>query len=230
MNKNKILLIEDESSIADTIIFSVKKEGYEIIWVTTGTEGLGILETAAIDLIIIDIGLPDINGFDLIKMIRSKTMTPAVFLTARSEEIDKVLGLELGADDYITKPFSPRELVARIKAHIRRNSSSDSNAVKMNELKNIFNIDDNKKIISFFSKKLDLSKNEYKILSLLLSKPGWVFSREKILDIVWEENVDVFDRTIDAHIKSIRSKLKQVNTEIDPIETHRGFGYSIREM
>jgi two-component system catabolic regulation response regulator CreB len=231
MDKKRILIIEDESSIADTIVFALKKDGYETMWVTTGGDALKSIDDGDFDLIIIDIGLPDMNGFDLIKIIRTRTSIPAFFLTARSEEIDKVLGLELGADDYITKPFSPRELVARIKAHLRRSPADNNSELKdsKNNPEKTFKIDDNKKIILYCSKKLDLSKNEFKILCLLLSKPGWVFSRDKILDIVWEENSDVFDRTIDAHIKSIRAKLKSVNPEHDPIATHRGFGYSIKE-
>jgi two-component system catabolic regulation response regulator CreB len=234
MDKKQILIIEDESSIADTIVFALKKEGYETKWVTTGGEALKALDNGIFSLIIIDIGLPDTNGFDLIKIIRTKTSIPAFFLTARSEEIDKVLGLELGADDYITKPFSPRELAARIKAHLRRASAdtvTDKNEINKskNSPEKTFKIDDNKKIVLYCTKKIDLSKNEYKILCLLLSKPGWVFSRDKILDIVWEESGDVFDRTIDAHIKSIRAKLRDVNPDHDPIATHRGFGYSMKE-
>jgi two-component system, OmpR family, catabolic regulation response regulator CreB len=229
MDKKKILLVEDESSIADTIIFALNKEGYDTSWVTTGEDSVRSMEKTGFDLVIIDIGLPDMSGFDLIKLIRAKSQVPAFFLTARSEEIDKILGLELGADDYITKPFSPRELAARIKAHLRR-VNSDKKGGDAGCKQRVFQIDDNKKIVVYCTKKLDLSRNEYKILCLLLSKPGWVFSREKILDMVWgSENDDVFDRTIDAHIKSIRAKLKSANSELDPIETHRGFGYSVKE-
>jgi two-component system catabolic regulation response regulator CreB len=175
------------------------------------------------DLVILDIGLPDINGFELIKKIRQKVNTPIICLTAHAEEIDRILGLELGADDYVAKPFSPREVTARIKAILRRSSAKSDSAAS------VFQIDMNKRQIQYFGTKLVLSRYEYDILVLLINRPGWIFSREKIMDHVWLEPDDSFDRTVDAHIKTIRAKLKTVNPEIDPIETHRGIGYALRE-
>jgi len=227
MIKNKILLIEDESAIADTIIYALSTEGFDPVWVQTGKDSLDILSKDNIDLIIIDIGLPDINGFELLKLIRKESNIPVIFLTARSEELDKVLGLELGADDYITKPFSPRELTARIKANLRRiynNIEQDKNNTNLP-----FIIDEEKKEVKYFDKKVDLSFFEYKILTLLLSNPGMVYSRDKIIEIIWNNDADIYDRTIDAHIKSIRAKLYNINNTYEPIVTHRGFGYSIKE-
>ena len=227
IQKKNILIIEDESAIADTIVYPLTTEGFNPIWCPTGQEGLDIIDKEKIDLIIIDIGLPDINGFELLKKIRVKTEIPAIFLTSRTEELDKVLGLELGADDYITKPFSPRELSARVKAHLRRNDIKDS---KVNNKNNsIFVIDNEKKEIKYFDKKVDLSFYEFKILRLFLNNPGHVYSRDKIIEKIWDHTTEIYDRTIDAHVKSIRAKLRAINDQIDPIITHRGFGYSIRE-
>lgn len=226
-SKKTVLVIEDEASIADNITFALTKESLKPIWVSTGQEGLERLRGEQIDLIIIDVGLPDMSGFDLIKEIREFSNLPVLFLTARSDEIDRVVGLELGADDYITKPFSPRELAARVKANLRR--SSGEGFVQEQVEKAVFRVDENRKQISYYEKRLELSFYEYKILSLLISRPGWVYTREKIMEMVWEDNEGVFDRTVDAHIKSIRAKLKVVKEGIDPIVTHRGFGYSLRE-
>lgn len=226
MDKNKILIIEDESGIADTIIYALKTEGMDPVWVSTGNDALSKLETDVFDLLIIDIGLPDMNGFELLKEIRRISNVPVIFLTARTNELDKVLGLELGADDYVTKPFSPRELTARIKANLRRSSESDFLISNNNE---IFLVDDLKKEIKYYNKKVDLSFYEYKILNLLINSPGRVYSRDKIIELVWDDLTDIYDRTVDAHIKSIRSKLKIIKNDSDPIITHRGFGYSLSE-
>lgn len=225
MFKKNILVIEDESAIADTITYALSTEGFNPVWVSTGGEALEKINSDNFDLIIIDIGLPDISGFELLKIIRGTSSVPAIFLTARTDEIDKILGLELGADDYITKPFSPRELAARVKANVRRTGNMEQSTVQSSS----FEIDSNKKKIFFRNSPLDLSFVEFKILSLLLANPGWVYTRDKIIEAAWDHSHDVYDRTVDAHIKSIRSKLKAVDSNADPITTHRGFGYSIKE-
>jgi two-component system catabolic regulation response regulator CreB len=222
MNK-KILIIEDESSIADTIDYSLKSDGFKTLWKSTGTEGLDAISEFCPNLIILDIGLPDINGFELLKELRKHSNVPVLILTARSEEIDRILGLELGADDYVVKPFSPREITARVKAILRRATDSSANS------ETPFNIDMNRRIISFFGSKLSLSRYEFDILSLLIGRPGWVFSREQIMDLIWDEPEESFERTVDAHIKGIRAKLRDVRDDIDPIETRRGMGYALKE-
>lgn len=230
--KKTVLIVEDESGIADTISYSLQTEAYNTLWVTTGEEALVTFHNKSIDLIILDIGLPDINGFDVLKEIRKKSEIPVLFLTARSEEIDRILGLELGADDYVVKPFSPRELTARVKAILRRTTNNkEQNSLKKisNKIKNVFEIDENKRKINYFNEVVNLSRYEYEILCLFIKRPGWVFSREKIMEIVWTEPEESFDRTVDAHIKTIRAKLREVNSEIDPIVTHRGIGYSLRD-
>lgn len=223
MNK-KILIIEDEASIADTIIYSLNSDGFTTSWMPTGEKGLEAVSEFCPDLVILDIGLPDINGFELLKKLRSFSNVAVLILTARSQEIDRILGLELGADDYVVKPFSPREISARAKAILRR-AAGDNSAEGFAP----FEIDENRRHISFFGSKLVLSRYEFDILSLLIGRPGWVFSREQIMDLIWDEPEESFERTVDAHIKGIRAKLREVRDDIDPIETRRGMGYALRE-
>lgn len=226
-----ILIIEDEPGIVDTITYALHTEGFETEEAFTGGEGRDILEQVDIDLILLDIGLPDVNGFDLCREIRKNSDIPIIFLTARSEEIDRIVGLEIGGDDYVVKPFSPRELCARVKAVLRRVSEKKerkaSDAITSVSLP--FTIDEKRHIINYFEKPLDLTRYEYRILKLLIKRPGWVFSRNQLMDAVWEEPDSSFDRTVDAHIKTIRAKAKTVNPDIDPIVTHRGIGYSLKE-
>jgi two-component system catabolic regulation response regulator CreB len=146
-------------------------------------------------------------------------------LTARAEEVDRVVGLEIGADDYVVKPFSPRELSARVKAVLRRVSSFRAAA----PFPRAFQIDESRRRISYFEKPLELSRYEFEILKTFIKRPGQVYSRDQLMDIVWDEPEASMDRTVDAHIKNIRAKLKTINPEIDPIITHRGMGYSLRE-
>jgi len=220
-----ILLIEDESGIADTILYPLTTEGFQTHWVTTGGEGLAYLKSGKADLVILDIGLPDMNGFDVLKEIRKSSQIPVLFLTARSDEIDRILGLELGADDYVSKPFSPRELAARVKAVLRRSSDSDNAKVNSSP----FQVEYNKRQITYFGRRVNLTRIEYDLLILFVNRPGWIFTRDKIMDLAWPESGESFDRTVDTHIKTLRTKLKEINSDIDPIETHRGVGYSLRE-
>lgn len=224
--KQTILIIEDEPAIVDTISYPLETEGFETVWVATGAEGLKELAKGDVHLVILDIGLPDTSGFDLLKEIRNERDIPVLFLTARTEEIDRVVGLELGADDYIMKPFSPRELTARVKAVLRRYKSEHSCE---NTDNNRFHIDENRRIIRYHGKKLDLTRYEYEILHLFMRNPGWVFTRERIMDLIWEEPEESFERTVDAHIKTIRAKLRALTPDCDPIATHRGVGYSLKD-
>ena len=223
--QKKILIIEDEAGIADTIIYPLTAEGFITHWVTTGSEGLANLKSDRADIVILDIGLPDMSGFDVLKEIRKTNQVPVLCLTARSDEIDRVVGLELGADDYVLKPFSPRELAARVKAILRRTGDNDNTKSGTSP----FQIDYNKRQISYFGSRVNLTRIEYEMLVLLINRPGWIFSRDRIMDMAWPESGESFDRTVDTHIKTLRTKLKEINPDIDPIETHRGAGYSLRE-
>lgn len=222
--KHRILIIEDEPAISDNIQFVLQSEGLETIRVATGLAASPILDEDIVDLIILDIGLPDINGIDLLKEIRRTRATPVILLTARTAEIDRVLGLEIGADDYVAKPFSPRELAARVKAVLRRCQAAVGKPTE-----EAFAVNTSKRAIAFFGKALELSKYEYEILRRFIERKGHVFSREQLMNMVWEQPETSLDRTVDAHIKNIRAKLRAVRPDLDPIVTHRGSGYSLRD-
>lgn len=223
----KILIVEDEPAIADTIQYALETEGFHPVTAPTGQEALQQVDADGIDLIILDIGLPDINGFELCKQIRRKSALPIIFLTARSEEVDRVVGLEIGGDDYVVKPFSPRELTARVKAILRRTQSDNhTDAAPLT----VWSVDDAKRRIHYFDRPLELSRTEFELLRTLIGRPGQVFTREQLMASVWDEPEASMDRTVDAHIKNLRAKLKSVRPGIDPIITHRGTGYALKEQ
>jgi len=224
----KILVVEDEPAVADNINYALSTEGFEVVWCATGEEAVTVLENNGISLVVLDIGLPDRNGFDLCKDIRKTSGIPIIFLTARADEVDRVVGLEIGGDDYVVKPFSPRELAARVKAVLRRTPSAESDS-STDVVSSSFTIDKKRKRISYFGKPLELSRYEYKMLKVLIGRPGWVFSRDQLMDLVWEEPEASMDRTVDTHIKTLRAKLKEVKPKLNPIQTHRGLGYSLKE-
>lgn len=226
--KETILIVEDEPSIAENIQFALTSEGFDVVWHSIGGQVMELLGKESIDLIVLDIGLPDINGFELCKTIRQDYPIPIIFLTARSEEIDRVVGLEIGADDYVVKPFSPRELTARIKAVLRRTKSHPSDTQPQISTAS-FVLDPLKQTITFHGRLLELSRYEYLILKTLIHRPGQVFSRNQLMDQVWDEPETSLDRTVDAHIKNIRAKLHKIQPDVDPIKTHRGIGYSLKE-
>lgn len=220
-----ILLIEDEAAIADTVVYALETEGFSCLWCTLGQEGVERLRsTTSIALVILDAGLPDGNGFEFCKTIRLFSTVPIIFLTARNEEVDRIVGLEIGADDYVSKPFSPRELVARIKTILRRVTSAQS-AMPVKNLNN-FMLDELQAQIHYYGQKLELTRYEYLILKMFIMQPARVFSRTQIMDQVWPEPEVSLERVVDTHIKSLRAKLRRVHDH-DPIKTHRGLGYSL---
>lgn len=218
----KILLIEDEPGIQETIQITLESEGFSVSLASTGKEGIQKV-SHDISLIVLDIGLPDQSGFEVLKEIRKSFQTPVIFLTARNTEIDKVLGLEIGADDYLVKPFSPRELLARIRAILRRTTLPQP----MEDHK--FRISLDKKLVYLNGKSLNLSPYEYKTMELFFKWPGRIFTREEIMDNVWTEPEDSFDRAVDTVIKNIRARFKEIENDFDPIETRRGQGYGLKE-
>jgi two-component system catabolic regulation response regulator CreB len=220
----KILVIEDEPAIADNILFAFETEKFKTVWRPTGKEGLSELAKSPFDLIVLDVGLPDTDGFELCREIRKKSRVPILFLTARAGEVDRVLGLELGADDYMVKPFSPRELAARVKAILRRTSPGPETVPTA---KGPFALDEGKQGILYKGRLLPLSKHEYLLLKALLSQPGRVYSREKLMEMAWESPGSSQERTVDAHVKSLRKKLRAAGAKKDPLKTQRGFGYSL---
>jgi two-component system catabolic regulation response regulator CreB len=220
----RILIFEDEPVIADTLIYALETDGFYAERVATAEEGLRRMNAAPFDLIILDVGLPDRNGFEVCKEIRATASIPILFLTARADEIDRVVGLEIGGDDYIVKPFSPREVSARVKAVLRRTQPQPQPSLPSTEL---FVVDEQKKTIRYCGRLLDLSRHEYGLLKLLVEHPEQVFSRAQLLERVWEDPDMTQERTVDSHVKAIRAKLRVVDDSRDPIETHRGFGYSL---
>lgn len=220
-----ILLAEDDPSIADTVIYALETEGFQTLRQTLGTETIEYISKYPVDLIILDVGLPDINGFEVCKKIRSFSEIPIIFLTARQEEIDRVVGLEIGADDYIIKPFSPRELTARVKTILKRVQRIAPAVVTSSG----FSIDEKASRISYNGQTIDLTRYEYRLLKIFLSQPGRIFSREQLMDQAWESPESSTDRTVDAHIKSLRAKLSKFADGFDGIKTHRGMGYSFEQ-
>jgi two-component system catabolic regulation response regulator CreB len=221
-----VLIVEDETAIADALQYALETEAFSPVVASTGHEALAFLTTSDPDIIILDIGLPDINGFELCKQIRRQSNIPIVFLTARNEEIDRVVGLEIGGDDYVVKPFSPRELTARVKAILRR---SQLNGVPPQSSAGTWHVDSTRRRISYFGRRLDLSRTEYDLLEIFIRRPGQVFSRDQLMAAVWDEPETSMDRTVDAHIKNLRAKLKAIRPGLDPIVTHRGTGYALKE-
>ena len=228
----RILLVEDEQAIADTLIYALGSEGFAVRHVLLGREALPAHRESPFDLIILDVGLPDTTGFEVLRQLRAHPDgrdVPVVFLTARADEIDRILGLELGADDYVTKPFSPREVAARTRAILRREARfrSNENGGTATNAASVWQHDPDALRIAFHGQAIELTRYEYLLLALLLSAPGRVFTREQIMSRVWANAPDTADRSIDTHIKTLRAKLRSIAPASEPIHTHRGTGYSI---
>lgn len=222
----QIWLVEDEASIAETLIYMLQQDGFAV---TAFERGLPVLDAAQHrlpELAILDVGLPDISGFELCRRLLARAPAlPVLFLTARSDEVDKLLGLEMGADDYIAKPFSPREVCVRVRTVLRRLQKASLH----NEMRRIgqFELDEDAAIIRWCGETLLLTRYEFLLLKTLLLAPGRVFSRQQLMDQVWSDAQESFDRTVDTHIKTLRAKLRAINAELTPINTHRGMGYSL---
>ncbi|HEX4963975.1 MAG TPA: two-component system response regulator CreB [Thermoanaerobaculia bacterium] len=226
MDKPTILVVEDEPAIADTIQYALESEGFRCHRLEVGAGVVEFVDRQPVALVVLDIGLPDMSGIEVCRRLRERHDVPVIFLTARSAEVDRVVGLELGADDYVTKPFSPRELAARAKAVLRRTQRGSGSPPPGNAA---FALDEERRQISYFGRPLELSRYEYKLLCVLLKRPGRVYSREQLLELVWDAPEASLDRTVDAHVKNLRAKLRDVRPDVDPIATHRGTGYSLKE-
>ncbi|OAG68448.1 two-component system response regulator CreB [Xanthomonas floridensis] len=225
----RVLVVEDEAAIADTVLYALRSEGYAPEHCLLGREALARLRAEPADLVVLDVGLPDINGFEVCRSLRSFSEVPVIFLTARNDEIDRVLGLELGADDYMAKPFSPRELVARVRARLRRRSVAAVAPVAEPgwQPHGGFAIDREGSRIRYGEALLPLTRYEYALLAALLQRPGAILSRAQLMDRGWDASADSADRTVDTHIKTLRGKLRQAGVPADPIRTHRGLGYAL---
>ena len=216
----RILRVEDETAIAGTVEFALRAEGFETAHALTGQSALALARQDVFDLAILDVGLPDIGGFALCRELRRLRDLPVIFLTARDAEADRVLGLEIGADDYVAKPFSPRELVARVRAVLRRAQPATAAPGCVHDAEG--------HRIHFRGRLLDLTRYEYGLLAALLQRPGAILTRAQLMDRVWGNDSDSSDRTVDTHIKTLRAKLREVDAAVDPIRTQRGLGYSLQ--
>ena len=230
MNGKRILIIEDEVSISDIVKFNLVKEGYEVETAYDGEEGLRKALGADFDLILLDIMLPHVDGFQVCRKVRETSSVPIIMVTAKEEEVDKVLGLELGADDYLTKPFGMRELIARVKANIRRTqfmSDSGDGGSKVSNYGNI-TIDMTKYEIRKNDKPLELTLREFELLKYLAEQENQVFSREQLLEEVWGYEYYGDIRTVDVTIRRLREKVEDDPSEPKYIRTKRGIGYYFR--
>ena len=221
-----ILIVEDEAAIADTLVYALQAEGYTTTWLQLAEPALALQARSPADLLILDVGLPDISGFEACKRLRRFSEVPVIFLTARDAEIDRVVGLEIGADDYVIKPFSPREVAARVKAILKRMAPRMTAPVE--SANSPFQLDAERVQIHYHGQLLALTRHEFRLLQTLLGQPERVFSREQLLDGVGVAADAGYERNIDSHIKSLRAKLRQVAADAEPIQTHRGLGYSLR--
>jgi DNA-binding response OmpR family regulator len=228
MARNKILLVEDEPKVCELIKAYLVKDGYDV---TIAGDGRNAIEQAQLykpDLILLDLNLPELDGLEVCRTIRKQSNVPIIMLTARDEEVDKVVGLEIGADDYITKPFSPREMAARVSAVLRRyrEGLKKGEQIVSGELR----LDQEKHEATYFEKPLSLTAAEFKLLSVLGRNPGRVCTRLQLMDSAFGESYEGYERTIDAHIKNIRQKMAKVAPDsTNPLITVRGVGYKLEE-
>jgi len=232
IDRPRVLIVEDEPGIADTLQYALRTEGFEPAWCATGEAALAEIAGEAPALVILDVGLPDASGFEVFKRIRATSDVPVVFLTARSDEIDRVVGLELGADDYVAKPFSPRELVARVRSILRRSarpSSGEAGGGAIAASASPIAVDEGRMQVRYYGRPLELSRYEFHLLKTLAARPGHVYSRDALLERIWGNDTESMDRTVDAHIKTLRAKMKTIAPREDPIRTHRGSGYALAE-
>jgi len=228
-NKKYVAVVDDEPDIVELIQYNLEKEKYTVSPFYDGESFLNFLKDNSPDLVILDLMLPSIDGLEVCRRIRSSnekiSTMPIIMLTAKGSEVDKIVGLEMGADDYIVKPFSPRELIARVKAVLRRTTAKNEMNGKIIKISSL-TIDADRYEAMINNEKIELTTTEFNILLILASKPGWVFSRNKLLDMLWGEDKIVLDRTIDVHIQKLRKKLGQLG---DHIKSVHGVGYKFEK-
>ena len=231
MTSRNVLVVDDEADLVELVSYNLKKEGFSVDSASDGEEALLKIRKKKYDLLILDLMLPGLQGMELCRILRNDPKTavlPIIMLTAKGEEVDKVLGLEMGADDYVTKPFSPRELVARVKAVLRRSPGerpSGEGMLKMGGLE----IDRERYVVSIKGKPVKLSATEFKLLLYLVERKGKVFSREQLLDAVWSDEAFVEPRTVDVHVRRLRSQIEDDPANPRYIKTLRGIGYFFSE-
>lgn len=223
---HSILVVDDDPHILDVVRFAFEKAGMSICIARDGAEALRQFDAKAHDLVVLDIGMPEMDGLEVCRQIRKSSDTPILFLSARDEEIDRILGLEIGGDDYVTKPFSPRELVARVNAILRRARSTQAPAAAKALRCGGLVLEPDARSVRFDDRPVSLTAIEFEILRTLLARPSFVFSREQILDAAYTDNIHVADRTIDSHVRNIRAKMISAGSET-VIETVHGIGFRL---
>ena len=227
---SRILLVDDEQSVQKLLAYPLRKDGYEVICATDGREALDRLDSESFDLIVLDLMLPNVDGFEVCRQVRAASSVPIIMLTARVEEIDKVLGLELGADDYITKPFSVREFRSRVKAVLRRSQLARAEEASEEPLEDgELRIDFDKRAVTLAAEAVRLTYVEFEILAALARNPGRVYSRATLLERVWGDSAYRDPRTIDVHIRHLREKLERDAKHPELVMTVRGVGYRFRD-
>jgi two-component system catabolic regulation response regulator CreB len=226
MVMKNVLLIDDEPAITESLAFALERVGFETRTAHTLSQANEILARETVSLVVLDIMLPDGNGLDWLRELRSHSQLPVIILSSHDETVDHIVGLELGADDYMDKPFSPRELAARVRAVLRRLTLTETS---IEDRADGLNLDTEKRLAWVDDANLPLSRIEFDLLHVFLGAPGRVFERGQLLDRVWGPNVSVTERTIDVHIKTLRKKLVAVGLPADTIETVRGIGYRLSE-
>lgn len=219
--KGAILIVEDEQAIADLLRDYLRREGFAVVWASSGEQALEELGRHPVRLVVLDIGLPGIDGFEVCRRLRGRTAVPILILSAREDEVDRVAGLEAGADDYVGKPFSPRELVARVKAILRR--ARDGAALEETLSAGEVQLDRRAHTVTVSGEPVELTSREFELLATLLAHPGTVLSRERLLELVWQGEFPGGTRTVDVHVAQLRSKLGRP----DLVQTVRGAGYKL---
>ena len=217
-----VLIVEDEKKLADVLIAYLNQHQFKVTHFESGSDVVDWVKTNQPNIILLDLMLPDVNGKDLCKEIRQFSMVPIIMVTAMIDEIDRLIGLELGADDYVCKPFSPKEVVARVKAVLRRSEGG----LNHGEVYDAFEVNDQTYSIKLHQDRLDLTPVEFRLLKMFLQSPGRVFNRDQILNNIFEDGRIVLDRTVDTHVKNLRHKLKTASPEHDYIRSVYGIGYS----
>jgi two-component system, OmpR family, alkaline phosphatase synthesis response regulator PhoP len=230
--RGRVLIVEDEQDVTELLRYNLTREGYDVAAVPTGTDAVKSARDLVPDVVLLDIMVPHLNGWEVCRRLKNDPETraiPIIMVTGRVEEGDKVLGFELGADDYVTKPFSPRELIARIRAVIRRGKSAAASERKVRLRAGDLEIDRERFEVRMSGTPVELTRKEFELLATLVTTPGRVFGREELLDLVWGRDGFVEPRTVDVHLARLRAKFTAARLSAPAIETVRGVGYRFRE-
>lgn len=229
---SRIALVDDDRNILTSVSMALEAEGFEVTTYNDGEAGLAGLTANMPDLVVLDIKMPRMDGIEVLGKLREKSNIPVIFLTSKDDEIDEVIGLRMGADDYITKPFSQRLLIERIKTLLRRQTlreAKDEESSQEKIIRGSLTLDDSRHLCAWKGIPLSLTVTEYLLLKVLATHPGHVKNRDQLIDMAYGENIHVDDRTIDSHIKRVRKKFKNVDSDFNQIETLYGVGYRYKE-